>query len=554
QEGILEKKGHASMGFDMSKVECYNCYRNGHFARECRSPKDTRRNGTAEPQRRNVPVETSTSNALVLQCDSVYSYDWSFQAEEEPTNYALMEFTSSSSSSSDNETDESFPVCPIYDRYQLGYGYHVVPPPYTGTFMPPKPDLVFHDAPNVNEIDHTACNVELSPIKPDKDLYSVKTFETSILAANHKTTIPKPKSNGNRRNRKACFVCKSLDHLIKDCDFYEKAMAQTPARNHVERGNHQQYARTTLLNPQRHVVSTEVLTKSKFVPITAARLVTTDVLNTHVTRPRQAKLVAPLVNAVQGNWGNRQHALKDKGVIDSGCSRNMTGNMSYLSNFKELNGRYVSFGGNPKGGKISGKGKFDEKVDEAFLVGYSVSGKAFRVFNSRNRIVQETLHINFLENKLNVISSGPTWLFDIDTLTKTMNYQPVTAGNQSNPSAGVQEQFNAEKAGEESVQQYMLFPVWSSGSKNTQNTDDDGAFRGKKPEFEVRKPKSEVYVSPSSSAQTKKHDDKTKREAKGKSHVESITGYRNLSAEFEDFFDNSTNEVNAADSLVLVVG
>nr|GFA83994.1 hypothetical protein [Tanacetum cinerariifolium] len=72
----------------------------GHFARECRSPKDTR---SKEPQRRNVPVETSTSNALVSQCNGVGSYDWCFQVEEEPTNYAIMEFTSSSSSSSDNE-------------------------------------------------------------------------------------------------------------------------------------------------------------------------------------------------------------------------------------------------------------------------------------------------------------------------------------------------------------------------------------------------------------------------------------------------------------------
>nr|GEZ74092.1 ribonuclease H-like domain-containing protein [Tanacetum cinerariifolium] len=55
--------------------------------------------------------------------------------------------------------------------------------------------------------------------------------------------------------------------------------------------------------------------------------------------------------------GNPQHALKDKGVIDSGCSRHMTGNMSYLSDFKELNGGYVSFEGNPKGGKITGNGK-----------------------------------------------------------------------------------------------------------------------------------------------------------------------------------------------------
>nr|GEW09495.1 hypothetical protein [Tanacetum cinerariifolium] len=99
------------IGFDMSKVECYNCHMSGHFARECSSPKDTRRNVLVETQRRNVPVETSTSNALVSQCDGMGSYDWSFQAEEEPTNYALMAFTSSSSSSSDNEVASCSKAC-----------------------------------------------------------------------------------------------------------------------------------------------------------------------------------------------------------------------------------------------------------------------------------------------------------------------------------------------------------------------------------------------------------------------------------------------------------
>nr|GEU97517.1 hypothetical protein [Tanacetum cinerariifolium] len=543
----LGEIGPTSMGFDTSKVECYNCHRKGHFARECRSPKDTRRNGAAEPQRRNVPVDTSTSNALGSQCDGVGSYDWSFQAEEEPTNYALMAFTSSSSFSSNNESDESLPPSPIYNRYQSGDEYHAVSPPYTGTFMPPKPDLFFHKAPNVNETVHTAFNVELSLSKPENDLchthrplvpiiedwvsYSEDNSETKL---SQNTTLLMPKSHGNSRNRKACFVCKSLTHLIKDCDYHDKKMAQTPTRNHVPRENHQQYANMKLLNPQRHVAPPVVLTKSKLVPIAAVRPVTAIVLKPHVTKPRPVKPIVtkshsprrrhiirnpspkasnfppkvtavkvPRVNAAKGVHvsnglgpkekltilslvqGNPQHALKDKGVIDSGCLRHMTGNMSYLSNFDELNGNYVAFGGNPKGGKISGKGKFGRKFDEGFLVGYSVNIKAFRVFNSRARIIQETLQINFLENEPNVAGSGPTWLFDIDTLTKTMNYQPVTAGNQSNPS----------------------------------NTDGDAAFEVKEPKLEGRKPQSEVHVSPSSSAQTKKHDDKTKREAKGKSPI-----------------------------------
>nr|GFD14083.1 hypothetical protein [Tanacetum cinerariifolium] len=69
-----------------------------------RPSKDSRRTAIAEPQRRNVPVKTSTSNALVSQCDGTGSYDWSYQAEDEPTNFALMAFLSSfSNSSSDCE-------------------------------------------------------------------------------------------------------------------------------------------------------------------------------------------------------------------------------------------------------------------------------------------------------------------------------------------------------------------------------------------------------------------------------------------------------------------
>ncbi|GJR03113.1 putative ribonuclease H-like domain-containing protein [Tanacetum coccineum] len=54
--------------------------------------------------------------------------------------------------------------------------------------------------------------------------------------------------------------------------------------------------------------------------------------------------------------GNPQMDLQDQGVIDSGCSRHMTGNMSYLTDFEEIDGGYVAFGGNPKGGKITGRG------------------------------------------------------------------------------------------------------------------------------------------------------------------------------------------------------
>ncbi|GKE20900.1 putative ribonuclease H-like domain-containing protein [Tanacetum coccineum] len=88
-------------------------------------------------------------------------------------------------------------------------------------------------------------------------------------------------------------------------------------------------------------------------------------------------------------------------------------------------------------------GKFDGKADEGFLVGYFINSKAFRVFSSRVRKVEENLNINFLENKPNVTGSGPEWLFDIDSLTKSMNYKPVAARNQSNGDAGIEINVNS---------------------------------------------------------------------------------------------------------------
>nr|GEU31924.1 retrovirus-related Pol polyprotein from transposon TNT 1-94 [Tanacetum cinerariifolium] len=628
----LGANGPTSMGFDMPKVECYNFHRKGLFARECRSPKDSRRNGVAEPQRQTVLVETSTSNTLVSQCDGVGSYNWSYQAEEEPANFSLMAFLALSSSSDTERVIVKVDPLVLYDRFQPSGRYHVVPPLTTRTFMLPKPDLVFHTALIAVETDHSAFTIQLSPTKPPQDLsytniptvpiiedwvsdsedesktkapqiipsfvqsskqvktprHFVHLIETSIPATTPKSASPKSNSSGKRRNRKAFFVCKSVDHLIKDCDYHAKKMAQPTPRNYAHR----------------------VLTQSKPVSITAVRPVSAAVCKIMVTRPRLAHLIvtkskspirqhitrsqspkisnsplrvtaiqASVVNAaqgMQGKWGNLKYALKDKSVIDSGCSWHMTGNMSYLFDFEELNGGYVAFGGNLKGGKISGKGKiktdlllpipfwaeavntacyvqnrvlvtkpqnktpyellhgktpsigfmrpfdspatilntleslrkFKGKVDEGFLVGYSVNSKSFIVFNSRTRIVQETLHVNFLENKPNIAGSGPTWLFDIDSLTRTMNYQPVTAGNQTNLST-------------------------------------DATFDGKKHDFDAKKPESEVILSPSSSAQSRKQDDKTKKEAKGKSLVESFIGYIDLSVEFEDCSDNNSNKVNA---------
>ncbi|GJQ90156.1 putative ribonuclease H-like domain-containing protein [Tanacetum coccineum] len=286
------------------------------------------------------------------------------------------------------------------------------------------------------------------------------------------------------------------------------------------------------------------------------------------------------VNAVKASacwvWRPKQTDLNlDKGVIDSGCSRHMTGNMSYHKDFEEIDGGYVAFGGNPKGGKITGRfprknnmysidlknivpkggltcliakatidesklwhrrlchlnfktknklvkgnlvrgienlvdhkvkviwcdngtefknrvmnqfcemkdhlGKFDGKADEGFFVGYSLNSKVFRVFNTRTRIMEESLNIRFLENKPNVVGSGPNWLFDIDALTKIMNYEPIVAGTQSNGFAGTKSSVNAGQASKEiePVRNYILLPLWAADPPidSTPKSSDDAGFK-----------------------------------------------------------------------------
>ncbi|GJR04494.1 putative ribonuclease H-like domain-containing protein [Tanacetum coccineum] len=108
-------------------------------------------------------------------------------------------------------------------------------------------------------------------------------------------------------------------------------------------------------------------------------------------------------------------------------------------------------------------GKFDGKSDEGFFVGYSLSSKAFRVYNTRTRRVEENLHIGFLENKPMIEGNGPKWLFDIDSLTQSMNYVPVAAGTIINESAGTQEELNAGTS-EEISQDCIVMPIWKDAS------------------------------------------------------------------------------------------
>nr|GFA36343.1 ribonuclease H-like domain-containing protein [Tanacetum cinerariifolium] len=507
--------GPTSMGFDMAKVKCYNCHRKGHFARECRSPKDSKRTAVAEPQRRSVPVETSTSNALVSQCDGagVESVEARllFYKQNEPVleenikllnievqlrdttlatlrqrletteherddlNMKLEKFQTSSkrltdllaSQTSDKvglgynskvftkamfdcdnyyyskSDNDSWPPSNLYDRFVLSDGYHAVPPPMTGTFMPPKPDLVFHTPPS-DENKHLAFNEEDMP-QVTKDVHSFAQSHDLIKSPRHSGLIsllpmsvapPIPlrthsPSKGLRRTKKTYFVCKSETHLIKDYDFHARKLAQ---KSYDSRDIHKHHAPMNHPKFPLHKVSTATSSKSQLVLTTTARTVSAVKPKFSKTHPNIAsyamsKSKSPLRRPFTRHPSSKPNtssprvtaakpsavmllritmarkstkALKDKGVIDSGCFRHMTGNMSYLSDFEELNGGYVAFGGNPKGGKITSKGKIKTgKLD--FDDVYFVKELKFNLF-SVSQMCDKKNNVLFTDTECLVLS------------------------------------------------------------------------------------------------------------------------------------------------------
>nr|GEW61309.1 ribonuclease H-like domain-containing protein [Tanacetum cinerariifolium] len=641
----LGAKGTTSIGFDMSKVECYNCHRRCHFTRECRLPKDTRNKDT---QRRNVLVETTTSNALVSQCDGVGSYDWSFHADEKPTNFALMAFTSSSSLGFDSEVAPCSKTCTkAYATLQSHYDKLTV------DFRKSKFDIlsyktgleyvearlvvyqqnehVFEDDIKLLKLDVILRDNALVELRKkfkkeiDELKLTLKIFQTSSknLSKLLASQITDKTSLG--------YDNQMFPSIVFDCDELNSSKSDVSVPTSPV---HDSETVPTVINvkpsPAKHTKDMSQLNRP-FAPI----------------------IEDWVSDSEDESDGKPQQALKDKGVIESGCSRHINGNISYLSEFEKINGGYVAFGGNPNGGKITSKGKiktdtldfndvyfvkelkfnlfsvsqmcdkknsilftdtecvvlsFDFKLldenhvllrvareknmynvdlknivplehltclfakvtlDESNLwrrrlghinfktrnklvKGNLVRGLPSKVFENNHTCVackkgkqhraswikrefsvartpqqnkvaerknrtlieaartmladsllpipfwaeavntayyvqnRETLHINFLENPPNVVGSGPKWLFDIDTLIQSMNYQLVVAGNQPNHNTGIQRNFDV---------------------------DADAAFDVKDNEFKV-------YVSPSRSNKQKKHDKKAKREAKGKSPID----------------------------------
>nr|GEV00558.1 putative ribonuclease H-like domain-containing protein [Tanacetum cinerariifolium] len=204
-------------------------------------------------------------------------------------------------------------------------------------------------------------------------------------------------------------------------------------------------------------------------------------------------------------------------------------------------------------------GKFYGKSDVGFFIGYSINSKAFRVFNTRTRFVEENLHKNFLENKPNVAGTGPNWMFDIDTLTMintltmSMNYQPVFAENQTNGNAGTKANIDARQAGKKTDPgpQYVLLPLSTSNFQGPKSLEDEVADDSKKKSTKVPRKKNGVQ-------NTAKEGDKINQINDVRDQEEALR--KQFEQEFQRLFGqgeaantNSTNILNIVSSSVNAV-
>nr|GEW87166.1 ribonuclease H-like domain-containing protein [Tanacetum cinerariifolium] len=340
----------AAIGYDMSKVECYNCRRKGHFARDCRSPRDNRNKDTP---RRTVPVE----------------------ADEEPTNYALMAYASSGSSSSlrfDNEVAPCSKACSKayatlqshYDKLTINFRKSQIDVlSYKTGLESVKARLVVYQQ-NKNVFEKDIKLLKFDVMLRDNALVELrKKFEkTEKERDDLKLTLENFQSSSKNLSKLLeSQVCDKngleYDSQVFDCDMLNSFKSDdnvptSPVHDRYKIGEgyhavHPPYTRT-FMPPKLDLVFNDALKASETV--TNVVPVESNPSQSWPGSPKDTKLLIEV-------QGNPHHALKDKGVIDSGCSRHITGNISYLLDFEEFNGGYVAFGGNPKGGKISGKGK-----------------------------------------------------------------------------------------------------------------------------------------------------------------------------------------------------
>nr|GEW26735.1 reverse transcriptase domain-containing protein [Tanacetum cinerariifolium] len=330
-------------------------------------------------------------------------------------------FDSHSSDGDDNPTN---------NRFKKGDGYHAVPPPLTGNYMPPLADLSF-------------VRLDDFVYRPtsNKAIASISKGEPNVIKTSN-TSVEMPKVD----------LVRTSGVIIEDwLSDDEDTLVDT-----------QVDSQTTVKPSFKKIKFTKARNESVKSDIQADK-------PKMITQNSKAEAVNTACYVL-----NRVLVTKPHNKTPYELNIGKPPSISFMRPF----GCPVTILNT-----LDPLGKFDGKAKEGFLVGYSVTNKAFRVFNTQTKKLKKNLHVNFLENKPNVARQGPKWLFDIDSLANSINYQPVTAGNQANKNVGHQEvngdtglkknvNVGHTKQEKVSTQQYIMFPLWSSISSSYKSSDD----------------------------------------------------------------------------------
>nr|GEU51442.1 uncharacterized mitochondrial protein AtMg00810-like [Tanacetum cinerariifolium] len=460
--------GNETIRFDKSKVKCYNYHKRGHFAKECKAPRsqDTKQK---ESTRRNVPVETSASSTLVSS-DGLGSYDWSDQAKKESIEARLLFYKKNESIYEEDIkvlkceihlreialtelrrklelaqkqkdeiqlTVENFENsskslsklldCQIVDKCKTGLGYNVVPPLYTINFMPPKPDLSF-------------SGLEEFVNKPIVSEPIVK--KSVVKTSKAKASAEKPKVV------KKDYGSPLIEDWISDSKDEAKSKPKIKKKNVKS-----SFAKIKFVKSKEQVKSP----RSKIVNTTRPKAVVNVVQGNRVDAVKASAcwVSKPKTKVIDhiSKHNSASIILKKFNYIDvqgrsNGCSRHITRNMSYLTDYKEINGGYVAFVGNPKGGKITVvTDDYSRFTWVSFLASKDETSTILKTFitgienlvDHKVKVIRYDNGTEFKNREMNQFcemkGSGPNWIFDIDALTKSINYKPVVSVNQSNGNA-----------------------------------------------------------------------------------------------------------------------
>nr|GEV77574.1 hypothetical protein [Tanacetum cinerariifolium] len=296
------------IGFDMSKVECFNCHKNGHFARECRAPKNQKNRGR-EYGRKTVPVENPTKNALIAQdgIEGHISDKVKTELGYKAASPAVENFVNSSKMIENQENAKS-----ISDK-----GYHAVPPPYRENYIPPKPDIMFIDEHVESEYVDVVSNVSSS---------AVKTVESKV---------------------------KSVD-------------VKNKVWNNTRRVNHKNFAnKMAHPHPKRRFVPQEILTKSGKLKTAGTLVNTVRPVNTADSKPI-VNYSRPISNAFKRGYSQAIRPFNKATHIRKSTRKNelstvvahMIGNKCYLTDYEDYDGGFVSF--------RDGKGRISRKDETVY--------------------------------------------------------------------------------------------------------------------------------------------------------------------------------------------